>query len=62
MRWKHLPNDADHCGIRALARAATIALLQVGIARRIARRKRAHRQTISFAALSGKTFGAAPFT
>ena len=59
--WSHLRYEAAHCGIRAFVRSATVALLLVGsfVASRDANALTA--QTISFAAPSGKTFGAAPF-
>jgi hypothetical protein len=61
MRRKHLPK-VDHRGIRTLARAATIALLQGGSLVASLDASAISSQTISFAALSGKSFGAAPFT
>jgi hypothetical protein len=60
MKWMHLP-EMDHRGIRALASAATTALLQVCSLVASLDASALTSQTISFAALSGKSFDAAPF-
>lgn len=62
MKWTHLPNDAEHCGTRAFARLATVALLQIASLVASLDANALTAQTISFAALSGKTFGVAPFS
>ena len=61
MRRKHLPK-VDHRGVATLARAATIALLQGWSLVGWLDASAITSQTISFAALSAKSFGAAPFT
>jgi hypothetical protein len=62
MGWMHTRSKQDERGIRALARAATLALLQIGWLAASPGASALTTQTISFATLSGKTFGAAPFT
>jgi len=62
MRWTYLPKQAEkECAIRAFARSATVALLHVGSLVVSLDANALTAQTISFAALSGKTFGVAPF-
>ena len=60
--WTHLPNETEHCRMIAFARSATVALLQVGLLVASLDANALTAQTISFPALSGKIFGAAPFT
>ena len=57
----HWPNELDHRSMRALARAATLALVQIGLLAASSGASALTSQTINFAALSGKTFGVAPF-
>jgi hypothetical protein len=59
--WTHLSNEAEHWRMLAFARSATVALLQVGSLVASLDANALTAQTISFAALSGKTFGAMPF-
>ena len=61
MRWMNLPN-ADRCGRRELCSAAAVALLQVGSLVASLDASALTSQTISFATLSSKIFGAAAFT
>lgn len=62
MAWMHSPNKSDHRGIRAVAYAAMLALMQMGWLAASSGASALTTQTISFATISGKTFGAAPFT
>jgi hypothetical protein len=62
MAWMHLLNDAGDRGMRELAGAATVALLHLGALITSFDASALTSQIISFAAQSGKTFGAAPFT
>lgn len=62
MAWMHHPSKPDHRGISAMARAASLALLQIGWLAASPGASALTSQTISFATLSAKTFGAAPFT
>ena len=58
----HWPKHLDDRALRALTRAATVALLQIGWLAASPGAIALTSQTVSFAALGGKTFGAAPFT
>jgi len=63
MRWTYLPKQAEkQRARRAFARSATLALLHVGSLVVSLDANALTAQTISFAALSGKVFGVAPFT
>jgi len=61
MSWTHSPN-VNRCGRRGVCSAAALALLQVGSIVASVDATAVTSQQISFATLSSKTFGAAPFT
>jgi hypothetical protein len=62
MAWMHARSRPDERCMRALARAAIVALLQIGWLAASPSAIALTSQTITFATLSGKTLGAAPFT